>query len=130
MRGAEIEGADVPRSGKHVRQRGAEGGSAGVAGLQFIETAREITGESGFVDAKLLEDARKVAISDVEELEKEMLELDVIVSAGQAKAGSSFESIPSRIIEFPDQTFQICRHDDLASLNIENGFFRMTIHGL
>jgi hypothetical protein len=39
----------------------------------------------------LLEDARKVAIGDVEELEKEMLELNVIVGAGQAKAGSGLE---------------------------------------
>ena len=77
----------------------------------------------------MLEDARKVAIGDVEELEKEMLEFDVIVGAGQAKAGSSFESVPSGIVEFPDQTLQICRHDDLASLDIENGFFWMTIHG-
>ena len=95
LRGAEIERADVPSSGKHVRERWAERGCAGISGLQLVETAREIAGEPGFVDTKLLEDARKIAIGDVKKLEKKMLELDVVVGARQAKARCGFECVPA-----------------------------------
>ena len=43
--------------------------------------------------------------SDIEELEKEMLDLDVIVSARQAKTGRSLESVPSGVVKFPDESF-------------------------
>ena len=105
LRGPEIDRADRPRFGEHVRERRTERGSAGVSGFQFIETARKIAGEPGFVDAKLFEDAWQIAIRDIEELEEEMFDLDVIMSARQAETRRGFESVPSGIVEFSDQTF-------------------------
>ncbi len=130
MSGAEINGADGPGFGEHVRERGTEGGCTRVTGLQFVEAAREIAGETRFVHAKLFKDARKIAVGDVEELEKKMFDLDVVVSARQTKTGGGLEGIPGGVVQLADQTFQICRHDDLVSLNIENSLFGMPIHGL
>ena len=104
LRGAEVDGADGPGLGQHIRKRGTERRGSGVAGLQFVETAGEVAGEARFIDAKLFEDAGEIAIGDVKKLEEEVLDLDVIVSASEAEARRGLESIASGIVQFADQT--------------------------
>ncbi len=114
--GIEIDGANGPCRGEHLQHRGADGGCARVARLQLVEAARKLRGETGLVDFKMLEDGGKVVGRRVEKLGEEVLDLDVVVSAGKAKAGSAFQGGTSLIIQLCDQSFQVQSHLSTSSV--------------
>ena len=60
LAGAEFERADRPGFAQHPEQRRAERGRARVAGLQFVEAARQFAGQPRLVHAEVLEDAGEI----------------------------------------------------------------------
>src|SRR5690606_40472942 len=62
------------------------------------------------VHAELLEDQRGVGITGVEQLHEVVLDLDVVVGAGEAESGGGLDGAASRVVQLPDQPLEIDAH--------------------
>jgi len=108
--GTVLERADGPGLGEEVDEVLGEGRSAGVAALDAIEGLGEFVLEAAGIDAEAVQDAGAVVVGLVEEPEQVVLELDVVVGAGDAEAGGSLERLTRGVIELPDERFQASGH--------------------
>ena len=86
----------------------SDGLNAGCAvpGLQFVERAAQFTGQAGFVDAKVLQHAMKIAILPIEQLHQEMLDLNVVVSARETQPQAVFQGFSSGLVHLAEQRCQ------------------------
>ena len=102
-RGPEVDRADGPGLREHLQQRRAQGRRARVAGLEFVEAARQFRGQARLVDAELLQDEGEVSIARIEQFHQVMLDFDVIVSPGQAESRGSLQRQARRVVQFRDE---------------------------
>ena len=91
------------------RQRGR----AGIAGLHLVERAVQINDQPGLVDFVMTQDRGDVAVGRVSEPQQPMLDLDIVMGAGQGQPGRCFERPPARLVETAYQRFQIDRRHPL-----------------
>ena len=115
LRRAVVERAERPRLVEHLDDVRAERRRARVAGLQLVEALRQLRRQPRPVDAELLEDRREVAVGGVEQLHEVVLDLDVVVRAGQAQAGRRFDGAPRRVIQLADEGSEIDSHASLVA---------------
>ena len=110
----EVDGADGPRNGQHLQHCRTDGRRAGISRLEFVEASRQLSRQARLVDLEMLDDRGKVIVGRVEELGEKVLDLDVVVGAGQAKACCSFQSAARLVIQLCNQRLQIQSHVTLT----------------
>ena len=89
----EFERTDGPPLLQHLQHRLADGRIARAPRFQLVEAAGEFRREAGLVDTEMLRDESEIRPAGIQQLHQEMLDLDVIVGAGQTKAGRSFQRV-------------------------------------
>src|SRR5204862_4292858 len=105
-----IDRAKRPRFREHAREMRAERRRPRVARLQVIETLREIGRETRAVDRVLPKDEREVAVGRVEKLREVVLDLDVVMRAGEAQSSRRLDGAARRRVELGDESTKIDGH--------------------
>src|SRR5579863_308998 len=75
----------------------------GVAGFQLVENAVQLRGEAAEIDLIVFQASDKVAITDIEQLHQPMLDLDIVVTAGKRKTGSSLQRATALLVKLADE---------------------------
>ena len=95
--------ADGPGLGQHLQQRRAEGRRARVAGFQFVQAARQLRGRRDLSTPNCRRMQAKSSIARIQQLHQVMLDLDVVVRAGQAESRGRLQRKARRVIQFRDE---------------------------
>ena len=85
------------------KQGRAECRRARISRLQFIQAAAQFPRQPRLVDLEVLRNSREIAIGGSSSFDQVMLDLDVIVRAGQTKSGSGFQRRARCVVKFADQ---------------------------
>ena len=108
--GAEIDGGEQPGILYPFSDPVAQAGRSGVAGLQFIECAANVFIQAVDVDLVMGRDLVQVGIVMLEDLGKNVLDLDIVVRTGKAKASGAFKSTSRNVVQSPDKGLQVHVH--------------------
>ena len=80
---------------------------ARVAGLQLLQRAVQVGDKAALVDLVVAQDRGDVAIGAIGQRQQPMLDLDIVVGARQRQAGRRLQRPAARVVQPPDQLFQI-----------------------
>ena len=110
LRRAVVDRAERPRLGEHARKVRADRGRACISRLEMVETLGEVGGEPRPIQRVVLHDEREVGVGDVEQFDEEMLDLDVVVRAREAKSSRAFEGATRGGVQLTDEGAQVDGH--------------------
>ncbi|MNT57970.1 hypothetical protein D3C72_1953790 [compost metagenome] len=82
-----------------------------IAAFQAVQGALKLTFERCGVYAEMLEDARQVGVRGVEQLEQQVLDFDIVMTARHAQSGGGLHGGLADRIKPRHQCTQIHRHD-------------------
>jgi hypothetical protein len=110
LRTAGFKAGEQPGLAQPGDDVGRERRRARIAGLEAVERAGDLVRDAPGIDAALAHHGRDVGARGLDELEQHMLDLDVVVSAGEGQPGRGFQLPARERVHAPDEGFEVDRH--------------------
>jgi hypothetical protein len=108
LRRAEVDRRQQPCLGHQLRQPRRERRRPRVAGLELVHRTRQLARDARQVHAEVVEDAVHIRVGRIEQLQKHVLDVDVVVRSGHTERRPAFERLSGRVVQPGDQRFEIC----------------------